>query len=419
MANAQIVSNFVDKTMTEFFEQYSPLQLTANRTYQKSFTPAGYATGGNIRIKVPGTATVQRGLSTTATDLQDLVINYPIVENDIYSVNRNLNLYEEIFNIVGGKRALTANDKAPIVDNYAHPAFLAIQGQMEITTAYRLATAAYLTPIDSIAALNSINNIAQINDLRNMADKLKFAMGERTLVMNSDDYTAVANSLNNSFVTSISEPLLKTGRFADKKLSGFNVYQSVDMANIESCASAERAGVTVFSLSGDGSTLVLSGVASSSAVLITAGTMIAIPACKVLQNITKVPTNYNLVVKAAADANGDGAGKVTITLSFPLLVSGDHANVDALPTNGDAVEIFPGYKPNYAYVKSGLSCVMLPIGDIEGALNSQSRADNNCPVKVQVQGNVSDLSNVFRISALQASKVVPPYVIAFPSAIAA
>lgn len=417
MANTFQVSNMIAKDMTEFFDQYSPLQMTSNRIYQKAFTPAGYATGGNIQIKVPGYPTVQRGLSTSATDIQDLTVNYPIVENDIYSVNRNLNLYQEIFNIVGGKRALTANDRKAIVDNYSRPAFLAIQSDMEITTAYRLRVNSYLSPVDSISALQSINNVSQINDLRNMADKLKFPMGERTLMMNSDDYTSVANSLNNSFVTSVSEPVLKTGRFADKKLSGFMVYQSVDMANQEACASSEREGVTVSSLSGDGTSLTLTGVASTTSVLITAGTHISIPAVKVLQNITKVPLGYSLVVTALSDASGDGAGNVTVTLSFPLLASGEHANVDSLPTNGDAVEIFPGYKPNYAYVKSGLSCVMLPLGDIEGAVNSDVKGDNGCPVKVQVQGNVSSFSNVFRISALQASKVIPPYVLAFPSSL--
>jgi hypothetical protein len=415
--NIQTVTNFVAKDMGEFFEQESPFMYTANRMYQKAATVAGYATGGNFNIKLPGTPAVQRGLATSATAITDLVVNYPIVENDVYSVNRNMNLYEEIFDFVGGKRALTKMDRKAIVDNYSYPAFQAIQADMEQTAAYRMSVGAFLSPIDSIAVLGTINTISQINDLKNLAYKMKFPQNELTLMMNSDTYTSVANSLNNSFVTEVSRPILETGRFASKKLSGFMVYQSVDMPNIESCVSAEREGVTVSSLSEDGLTLTLTGLASSSGVLITAGTRIAIPAVQILQNITQSVLNYNLVVTANADANGDGAGNCAVTLSFPLLASGEHANVSALPANGNEVEIFPGYQPNYAYVKSGLSSVMLPLGDIEGATNSNVKGDNGCPVKVQVQGNVSDFSNVFRISALQATKVIPTYVLAFPSAL--
>jgi hypothetical protein len=416
MSNIQAVTSFVAKDMGEFFEQRSPFMMTANTMYKKAFTPNGYAPGGNIEIKLPGTPQVSRGLATSATDIQDLTVNYPIVENDIYSVNRNMNLYEEIFDFVGGKRALTGMDRKAIVDNYSWPAFQAIQAQMEITTAYRFGTSAFLTSIDSAAAFGAINNVSQINDLRNLALKMKFPQDELTLMMNSDDYTSVANSLNNSFVTEVSSSILDTGRFATKKLSGWNVWETVDMANIDACASAGRSGVTVSAYNSTTAVLTLTGVASSSSVLITAGTRIVIPAVKILQNITQRVLEYNLVVTAAADATGDGAGNVAVTLSFPLLASGEHANVSALPASGNAVQILGARKPNYGYVKSGLSSVMLPLGDIEGATNSNVKGDNGCPVKVNVQGNVSLFSNVFRISALQASKVIPPYVLDFSSA---
>lgn len=417
MSNMQTVTNFVATTMGEFFDQFSPFMMTANRQYQKSFTPASYATGGNVNIKLPYYPPVQQGLATTSSDITDLVVNYPIVQNDIYSVNYALNLYEEIFNIVGGKRALTAMDKKALVDNYSWPAYQAIQQKMEAVAAYRMATGAYLTTIDSLSAFGSVNSISQINDLRNLANKMKFPQNELTLMMNPDDYTSIANSLNNSFVTDVSEPILETGRFRDKKLSGFMLYESVDMANIASCSSAEATGVTVSSLSADGLTLTLTGLAHSTGVLITAGTHIVLPTDKILQNISFEVLGYNLVVTANADAHGDGAGNCAVTLSFPLLASGGHAIVSALPTSGDPVQIFPGYKPNWGYVKSGLSCVMLPLGDIEGATNSMARGDNGCPVKINVQGNVSQFSNVFRISALQATKVIPTYVLSLPSAI--
>lgn len=413
--NTQTVSNFVAPTMSEFFSQMSPIQMTANRLYQKSATMSSYATGGTFNIKIPGYFNVVTGLTTSAQAITDLVVPYTITVNDFYSVNLSLDAFEEIFNTVGGRNALTTSSKDAIVDNYARPAFLSLMAKMESVAAFRLKVNSFLSPIDGIEKLGAVNAASVINDLGVMADYMKFDRDMRTFMMNGFDYGNVANSLNNSFYQKTTESILKTGRFADKTLSDFNIFQSVDMVTHQAGVSAGRAGVTVGALDATGTLLTLTGVASSTGVLINAGDKISIPLVNLVQPISGALLPYRLVVTAAQAANGDGAGNVIVTLPFPLLASGQHANVASLPANGNPVDIFPNYNLNFAYVKSGLSSIMLPTPDVAGAINSVSKTDFGCPVKVYVQGLVSTLVNAFRIQTLQACKVIPPYVLALPS----
>lgn len=415
--NTQIVSNFVAPVMSEFFAQMSPIQMTANRQYQKSATMSSYATGGTFNIKIPGYFTVTTGLTASAEAITDLVTPYTITVNDFYSTNMALDLFEEIFNTVGGKSALTTDSKDAIVDNYARPAFLSLMGQMEIVAAYRLKVNSFLSPIDGREKLGAVNTASVINDFATMADYMKFSVDQRTLMMNGFDYGAVANSLNNSFASGgdLAQSILDTGRFASKTLSDFKVFKSVDMPKHVAGPLADVAGITVSSIDETGTLLTLTGVTSTSSQLINAGDKISIPSVYLVQPITKQVLPYRLVVTAAQNANGNGSGQVIVTLPFPLMASGQHANVAALPANGAPVTVFPSYNNNFGYVKSGLSTIMLPTPDIAGAINSVSKTDFGCPVKVYVQGLVSNLQNAFRIQTLQACKVIPPYVLSLPS----
>jgi len=132
--------------------------------------------------------------------------------------------------------------------------------------------------------------------------------------------------------------------------------------------------------------------------------------------ISKEELSTKLVVAAAQDANGNGSGQVTLTLKYPLVASGQHANVSALPAPGASVYVFPDYNFNVAYTKSGLSVVPLNMFDIYGADNSNARSDQSVPVKVNLQGQVKEYQNVFRISQMVGTEAFTPYLVALPSA---
>lgn len=417
--NAFIVSNLVAQKTAEFFEFQSPILNTANREYVETFGQGSYATGGAINIKIPGYPAVQMGLSVTPEAITDQVIPFVITsDNDLYSVPYQISLYEQKFNILGNEGALTKAVKKAIIDNYAWPAFLSLEGEIETTAALRMNYAAFMTPIDSIDKLGSINTYSAIANIGAMMDTLQFTPADRVMMMNVSDATAVATSLQNMFNPVINEKITMTARIggSDKgRLADFDMFRSPQIYKHVSGPLAAISGYTIASVSSDGTQITITGVPSTTSQLVNAGDMISIPSVYVLNPITKVATQYRLVVTAGLPANGNGSGQVTVTLSTPLLASGMHANVSALPGVGAAVMVYPNYNPNYAYTPSGLSAVPLPLDDIHGATNSESKASNRCPVKTVIQGAVSEFTNIFRTSILCGILAVPQYLIAAPS----
>lgn len=421
--NAISVSNLIAKTEGSFLEQKNPLYNSANHDYVGTVKQQMYATGGEFNVKIPGYPAVQRGLSNTTTPIQDLLIPYVITENDIYSVTRALDVYEEIFDILEGTKALTADSSKAIVDNYAHPAYMAIAAEIEGTAASRLETTAYYTPIDTVEALASLNTFSAVSAIESMATLLKFPR-ERCLMMNIRDAQLVSNSLQNMFNTSINDRITKQGWYGGDKdkgnLAGFDCYRATELRqhtagplNVKDY----NGTITVSSVAADGGSVVLTGVTSTSSKLINAGDKVSFPGTYIVDRIRKLSLPYQLVGVAANDANGDGAGNVTVTLSHPMIISGDQQNVVAFPQNGSTVKIFPDFFTNYAYCKAGLSVIPLRLPMVHGATNSDNSGKLKVPFHVYIQGLVTDLNNVFRIATLIGIKAFAPYVISVPTAV--
>ena len=67
---------------------------------------------------------------------------------------------------------------------------------------------------------------------------------------------------------------------------------------------------------------------------------------------------------------------------------------------------------------SGLNAVAVQLADVFGAVNSNVKGNaKSVPVKVYMQGTVSNLNNIFRISMITAIKAITPYIIALPAAV--
>lgn len=419
--NAFEVSNLVAKTMTEFFVQKNPLFLSSNHDYDEMFEQKEFATGGTINIKIPGAPPVQRGLSVTATNLQDLVVPYTITEQDIYSVTRNLNAFQSLFKILDSDKALTTEQKKAVVDNYGYPAYQSIQADIELECATRLKTTAYITPVDTIAKLTAVNNYNSISQCEQLATDLKLS-AERFMMMNTKDARLVSNSLQNYFAQNYSLPILKNAGVlgtGDKgNLAGFDLYRSTELKK-HTAGSLGQAGttLTVTSVAAGGTSITFSGAVASTAVQIKAGDRISIPSVNLVDNISHTDIDYKLVVTAADDAQGDGAGNINVPISFPLMASGEHQNVNALPGVGASAQVFPDRYVNFAYTRAGISTTPLMLPKIWGAVNNESK-QKGFPMRVILQGAALDFQNNYRIATMLGIQCFAPYIIELPSAVA-
>lgn len=422
MATANIfqVSSLVARTITEFNNTINFIYSTANQDYVESFEQRMYATGGTISIKVPGYPQVQTGLSVTPSAIQDLVVPYTITEDDIYSVPRELSILDPQFNVLGYDASLTKAVKDRIVDNYAYPSFLALMARLESELYYKLKIAAWYSPIDELSKLGGVNNFSSVQSVDTMMGKLRLPNMSRSMIFNYDDAASVSASLQNNFFNNgINEKVTEEawiGGSSDKgRLAGLDCFRSNNFFTHEAGALVGETDLTVVSVSSDGTEIVIGGAPSVTSKLINAGDRISIPSINWVDPVTKNVLSTKVVVAAAEDANGDGTGQVTLTLKYPILASGEHANVSALPAFNAPVYVFPDYNFNVAYTKSGLSVVPLNMYDIYGAANSDSKSEQSVPVKVNMQGQVTAYQNVFRISQLVGTEAFTPYLVALPS----
>lgn len=429
MSNELLVSNLIAKSTGELFEITSAVYNSSNHDYVDSFQQKTYATGGSVDIKIPGTPEVQRGLTVTATAIQDLVINYSITPNDILSVTRNLNSDEYLFNLIPSDKALTKSDEQAVVDNYGFPAYQALAEQLETDCIEELMINSYLTPIDRLSKLQPLNSFPAMNNIDVMATYLNLKRNERTMMMNLTDAASVANSLQNMFNESINKKITDSafvgGSAAKGRLANMDIYRSEFLLRHVAgpLGEANHQGATVFEVSADGTQVTLQGVTSTTTVLLKAGDLVAIPSVSLVNEIGHREIPFTLVCKVVEDANGDGTGKVTFTVPYPLMASGEHQNVASIPALDAPVEFFPDYNPNYMYTRSGLSTVPLRMPPIYGAVNSEhtnksAKGGKSFPMHVVMQGAALSLSNNYRTYCMVGKKAFAPYVLAVPSRVA-
>lgn len=396
--------------MTELFAQHNPILNTANNDYVGMVENGDYKPGRSIDIRIPGYPVGSTGQAVTAEAVEDRTVSYALTWDDVYNVPRELDLLETKLDMDGWKG---------YTSRYVLPAYYRIANMIERRAVEALQEAAYLTPIDSIAKLTKFTTYSDVSEINNMANKMKWAVNERTAVLNNDDSNSIANALQNSFNEVLNKNISMNQRVGGPekgRLAGLDMFESSDMFVHTAGPSAERTGVTVKSVSTDGTQIVLQGLATSLTGAIKKGDRIAIPSVKILQNVSREPLDYNLVVVATADADSDGSGDATITVSRPLIASGEHANVSALPAASAPVEIFPSHKLNFCYTKSGLSAIPLVLGDIYSAVMSNFRAPaGKVTTRIYQQGDVKAFENVHRMSTFVAIKGFADYIIVRPS----
>lgn len=432
--NVFSLTAFTSKTLGTFLIQKCSLLATSYRGVEEFNDHPGYGVGDVISIKEPGYPAVQRGLSTTAEDIIDAVQPYTISDNDIYNVTYNVNVRKINMQVVGGQVAFSGDpnvnpDNAKeinpqakmMIDNYIYPAAITIKGAIETEIAEKAKAAAFYTPIDVPAKLGNINSYSDISQVTALQDDLGFMMN-RMGVMNVFDGKSVADSLQNMFNETINKNITREARLGgpDKgRLAGQDIYTSNTIPITEEAPQyAVDPNITVAAVASDGSTITFSGVDAVTSLLINAGTLISIPSVNLINQVTKRVLSTRLVVCAAEDADGDGAGNVTVTLSQPLVAVGMQANVDSLPAISADAEIFPAHNNNYFYVPMGIIANPVRLGDIVGADNARyTLRGANVDIHTYIQGLVNNFVNTYRMSCLCATLAFPRYLINLPSAL--
>ena len=435
MANTFSLTAFTSRVLATFLIQKSPFIATSYQGIDEFTRRQGYGIGDTVNIKLPGYPPVQTGLSVTASDITDQTAAYVNADIDIYNVTREVDIRRLETQIVGNKIALVGNpgrnpnnpgemnpQAKMFIDNYVYPAGIVIKAAIETRLGDKARAATAYTPIDTPASLGSVNSYSDISAVDALMDELGWP-SNRLGVMNTNDAKNVADSLQNMFNETINENITRNARLGgpDKgRLANIDIYRSNVLSTTQdSLQFANPTELTVKSVATDGSSITFEGSTLGVTVdAINVGTMISIPSVNWIGQASKKTIATKLVVTAAADADVDGAGEITILLGTPLVAVGDQANVNAIPANGASTDIFAGHNNNYFYVPMGIIANALPLTEIYGADNSKySSDDGKMSNQTYVQGLVTSGVNTFRMSCLMPTLAIGRYLINLPSAL--
>ncbi len=440
------VTQLISRTAGTYIHQNSAYMLLGYHGLPEFERNKPYAPGRQLSFKIPGVRLARRGLSYVPPGVNDKVHPYTAQDEDIFTSGFEFSISEEMLDIVGGKLAFTQNptrdpdsgkrmnpQAKSFIDNYAREAYVGLIALIEEVMAQKATNAICYTPVDTPAKLSQVNAYADISDVDGMMDELGWLSARgRYGIMNVTDKRQVANSLQNTFVNSVNEPVTRANRVGGGSavnktsksyvgyLSNINLYYSNSIVSTETgaqyLANPDSSGVTVSSYDPATNILVLAGVENSTAILFPAGSKISIPAIKWLRKAPKTATTYNLVLSVATDASGDGAGNVSLTVGNTLFADDEHANVTSLPANGDPVLVYPGMNHNHFFVPMGIICNSLPLGKIAGADNGMYTDPNtNCSVHTYFQGVAREGQNDMILRMFVPTLGVSDYLLDLPS----
>lgn len=158
--------------------------------------------------------------------------------------------------------------------------------------------------------------------------------------------------------------------------------------------------------------LVIDGASTSITGWAKAGDVFTIAGVFMVNPKTKVTTGILQQFVVTADADSDGTGNVTLTISPGIVVSGPHQTVDAAPADNAALTFVgtaaTSYKQNMAFHKNTMGLAVVPMVVPPGAVDVSRRTRNGISVRlIPVYDGTNDKSK-FRLDLLYGRKMLDP-----------
>lgn len=158
--------------------------------------------------------------------------------------------------------------------------------------------------------------------------------------------------------------------------------------------------------------LVTDGWANSVTDVLKAGDVFTVAGVYMVNPKTKAATQILQQFVVTADADSDGSGNSTLTVSPPIITSGPHQTVDAAPADNAAITVLgtasTGYRQNLAYHKNSFALAMVPMEMPQAAYNGARRTYKGMSVRViPIYDGTNDISK-WRLDVLYGRKLIDP-----------
>lgn len=158
--------------------------------------------------------------------------------------------------------------------------------------------------------------------------------------------------------------------------------------------------------------LVTDGWSNSVTGVLKAGDVFTLADVFMVNPKTKAATPILQQFVVTADADSDGSGNATLTISPAIITSGPHQTVDAAPADNAGITVVgtasTGYRQNLVYHKNAFALAMVPMEMPQAAYNGSRRSYKGMSVRViPIYDGTNDISK-WRLDLLYGRKLIDP-----------
>lgn len=392
MANTLITSDLLSKEAAARFRLFNTFYATANHDYEGMFTDRTYDAGDTVNIRLRNFGKVQRGDTVSAVDVVETSL--PLTLQTLYSYPVTYTTSELSTEL----RANTWKERVffPGVDSLIAEINKDIAANAALSTYNWYGTVG--SPVNSFAAVDIIS--AQM-------DEMAIPMYDRYMALDPANSSALKSSLQNAFNQTLNTEISLQSKLGH--LSTFDMYSEQLIGTHTAYAGALGTPVVNGAVT-SGSTIVLSGLTNSITGIFKAGDVIEFDDVYKVDPIAKSNTGRKMQFVITADADSDGAGACTITVSPAIIGDSTNPNQNIVNSpavatneipNGSALTRPATHKANIAYTRESLYMVMPPLAPMDAPESSTfTDPETRVSIRVSKSSEILDNRNVMRLDVL-------------------
>lgn len=406
MANTVLTADVIAKEALAILDNETGWMRKLHRGHQEEFsnTVNGYEIGDTVSIRRPADFTIRTGATMSTQDVVEGKTTLQIdtqkgVDFQFTSTDLTLKIEDLSERVIKPACINLLNDVAKDV----------------LDTMYRGAYHWAGTPGQTI------NSFSDFSVGPKRLDKIATPMQDRCAILSPDDHWGVVASQTSLLNASLVGEAYKKGSLGE--IGGVSTYMSqvapthtVGALGGTGAINGASQNVTYDTAKNTWTqSLITDGWSNSVTGLLKAGDVFTIPAVFMVNPKTKAKTNVLQQFVVTADADSDGSGNATLTISPPIISSGQHQTVDAAPADNAVLSVAgtadTEYTQNLCFHKNAMALAVVPMEMPQGSINGSRKSHKDLSIRIiPTYDGVNDISK-WRMDILYGKKLIDPRIL--------
>lgn len=403
MANALITPSIIAKEALVQLENNLTMANNVHREYKKEF------------VKVGDTVSIRKPVKFYAAD------GATRVNQDVEEANTSITINKQkhvSWKFSSKDLTLTVEDYS---ERYIKPAMIALANVID-----RNGHALYTNVWNHVGTPGTTpSNFAAMAAAAQRMDEMAVPTDMRKAMLNPAAAYAIAGTATTLYMNGVNQQAYRTGSIGE--IAGLDTYRS---QNVTVHTNGARGGTPLVNGGSQNVTyatakntnsqsLVTDGWSNSITGLLKAGDVFTIAGVYAMNPVPgegttgKQQMSYLQQFTVLADADSNGSGQATLTISPAIITSGPYQTVSAAPADNAAITVVSGtastaYPQNLVMHKNAFALVMCPLELPDGVEFKARETHKGLSVRVVKQYDIANDDDIIRLDVLYGWKAIYP-----------